>query len=310
MQLVKGSVVLAVCLIGGISAASAWHVDGRIYCDANGSGVIDDGDLPLANVQLQADGSDDFSGSTDDGGAYHIDLSETPQCYTVTLNGATLPSDATTVIPNSSSYVVCTTPDDFVFTRDWLIHSDQCSGLCWLTGGGVKFEQITDSNNAEHGPKINFGGNVHPSCSADPGQGGQWNHVDHVLKLHFQGDSIPTVHCGNVPGIPPGSDSPKTPVNFIEYTGTGTLKGIQGNKVDYGTVYFFARAEDRNEPGSNGAKDGALIDRYFLRVYASQSDPIGTTLLLFDIDGDSSTVDPKTITGGNLQMHFSSCPTP
>jgi hypothetical protein len=310
MQLLRHAFVLGVCLIAGVTGASAWHIDGKVYCDTNGSGVIDAGDVPLSNVQIQADGAEDFSANTDDAGAYHVDLSETPQCYTVTLSAATLPADASTVIPGSGSFVICTTENEFEFTRDWLIHSEQCTGLCWLTGGGVKFEQITGTYNAEHGPKISFGGNVHPSCSADPGEGGQWNHVDHVLKLHFQGTSIPTVHCGNVPGIPPGSESPVTPVNFIEYTGTGRLKGIKGNKVDYPTVYFFARAEDRNEPGSNGAKDGALIDRYFLRVYQDPNDPIGSTLLLFDIDGNSATVDPQTITGGNLQMHYSSCPTP
>ena len=32
--------------------------------------------------------------------------------------------------------------------------------------------------------------------------------------------------------------------------------------------------------------------------------------LLFDTDADPSTVDPRTITGGNLQLHYSSCPAP
>jgi hypothetical protein len=296
--------------MAGVTGASAWHVIGQVHCDANDSGEIDAGDLPLANVVVQADGAADFSASTDGTGAYHLDLSETPDCYTVTLDASTIPAGASYVIPLSASYVLCTTETEFEFERDWLIASESCAGLCWLTGGGVKFEQITNTNNAEHGPRVNFGGNVHPSCSPEPGGGGQWNHVDHIQKLHFQGTDIPDVRCGNLPGIPPGSESPVTPFNFIEYWGTGTLKGIKGNKVDYGTVYFFARAEDRNEPGSNGAKDGALVDRYFLRVYTNPGDPVGSTVLLFDIDGNSSTVDPKTITGGNLQLHYSSCPAP
>ncbi|HKQ98923.1 MAG TPA: hypothetical protein VJV75_13690 [Candidatus Polarisedimenticolia bacterium] len=308
MKRVGHLLILCVCLLVGVTGASAWHVSGNVYCDANNSGQIDNGDLGLANVVVLADGATDHDGSTDSGGGYHVELSDTSDCYTATLDPTTLPSDATYVIPNSGSYVFCTSDNDFEIERDWLIHSDQCTGLCWMTGGGVKFEPVTDTNNAEHGPKINFGGNVHPGCSAEAGQGGQWNHVDHVLKLHFQGTAIPTVQCGNIPGIPPGSESPVTPFNFIEYTGTGRLKGIKGNKVDFGDVYFFARAEDRNEPGSNGAKDGALIDRYFLRVYTNPADPIGSTVLLFDNDGDSATVDPRTITGGNIQLHISSCP--
>jgi hypothetical protein len=178
---------------------------------------------------------------------------------------------------------------------------------CWLTGGGVKFEPVVDQELAEHGPKDTLGGVVHPSCSARPADGGNWNHIAHRLKLHFQGRSIPTVNCGNVPGIDPGSESPVTPVNFIEFEGTGRLKGIHGNKVDYDLVYFFARAEDRNEPGNEHASAGEDIDKYFLHVFADPGDPEGTTLLLIDVDGDPATVDPITITGGNLQMHASSC---
>jgi len=118
------------------------------------------------------------------------------------------------------------------------------------------------------------------------------------------------VRCGNVEGIPPGSESPVTPYNFIEFTGTGTLKGIKGNKVDYGTVYFFGRCEDRNEPGSNGQRDGAFKDRYFLHVYADPGNPAGSTLLLVDVDHNPATVDPVTITDGNLQIHVSSCDNP
>ena len=113
------------------------------------------------------------------------------------------------------------------------------------------------------------------------------------------------VRCGNVAGIPPGSTSPVTPFNFIEYQGTGILKGVGPNKADYGIVTFFARAEDRNEPGSEagGNNGGDTIDRYFLRVV----DGGGTVRLLVDGDGNAATVDPITITGGNLQIHISSC---
>jgi hypothetical protein len=68
-------------------------------------------------------------------------------------------------------------------------------------------------------------------------------------------------------------------------------------------VTFFARAEDRNEPGASGNRDGAKIDRYFLNV----TDATNTSLLLVDGDGNPATVDPVAITDGNLQIHISSC---
>jgi hypothetical protein len=294
----------------GVSGALAWHVNGHVYCDVDQNGEIDNGDFALANVGLDLHDGLDNTGSTDNGGFYSIALSDVPDCYTLTLDGSTLPAGASYVIPASGTQIFCTTNTDISIEGvDWLISSEECTGLCWMTGGGVKFEPVTGTNLADHGPKITFGGNVHPGCSATAGEGGEWNHVDHQLKLHFQGRAIPTVRCGNVDGIPPGSTSPKTPFNFIEYTGTGTLKGISGNKADFGNVYFFARAEDRNEPGSgDSAKAGALIDRYFLRVYSNPADPAGSTLLLFDSDNDPATVDPETITGGNIQLHISSCP--
>ena len=97
-----------------------------------------------------------------------------------------------------------------------------------------------------------------------------------------------------------------TPFNFIEFYGEGTLSGIKGNKFPTIPVTFFGRVEDRNEPGSNGARDGEDVDRYFMHAV----DASGTTVLLVDMDNDTETVDPITITGGNLQLHISSCDDP
>ncbi len=248
-------------------------------------------------------------------GYYYIGLPDPVDSYTETLNASTLPSDAIFVQPPGAQYDFTLTNDVRWVTRDWLVDSDVCHppGKCWMTGGGVKFSNLTGTDLAEakpHGPMHNMGGNVFPSCDPDPGEGGQWNHVAHSDKLHFLGRVIHTVNCGNVPGIEPGSESPVTPYNYIEYEGTGSLKGIKGNKVDHGSVHFFARVEDRNEPGSRGAKEGVDIDRYFIHVFSDPGDPHGTTLLLVDVDGESSTVDPVTITGGNLQLHISSCDNP
>ncbi len=281
-------------------------------CDANGDGILNVGDTPLAGVVVRITGDVVASGTTDANGFYHIPLPDVAGNYFAELDPASLPGDAVLLIPGPGPFAFSlTTGTQSLSGRHWLVQSATCQrqqqGTCWLTGGGAKFSPITNIGMAEKGPRHSFGGNVNPSCSPYPGQGGQWNHVAHGLKLHFLGSVIQVVRCGNVAEIPPGSTSPETPFNFIEFKGTGVLKGISGNKTDHGIVNFFGRAEDRNEPGSNGAKAGALIDRYFIHVFSDVADPAGSTLLLVDIDGDADTVDPVTITDGNLQLHISSC---
>jgi len=188
--------------------------------------------------------------------------------------------------------------------------------VCWLTGGGAKFEPLVGLKMATADKTISIGGNVNPGCSAIAGDGGNWNLIDHNAKLHFQGTHIEVVECGNIPESirPPGSSSPKTPFNYIEYQGTGTLNGIGGNKVKYDPVCFYARAEDRSEPGTKENLGSSFIDRFWLRV----DDCAGGTLYLFGADvadpdtlcGDDSfaCTDTIALTGGNLQIHISSCP--
>ena len=304
----------AVCVAALATPALAWHVDGYVYCDSNRDGAIDGLDLPLAGVVVRVEnlgGTFHNQGSTNSSGYYEVDLADDPDTFIVSLDPASLPSDANVVVPAGGSETVTTTPTIPFVHVNFLVQSSTCkpSG-CWLTGGGTKWDNVTRSYMAERDPKLTFGGNVHPGCSPTAGEGGNWNHLDRVLKLHFQGTAIPDVECGNVDGIPPGSESPKTPVNFIEYRGTGRVQGIAGNKADYDLVYFFARAEDHNEPGSNGAKDGSEIDTYFLHVWWNPADPVGSTLILVDGDGDPTTVDPVRISTGNLQIHVSSCDNP
>ena len=283
-------------------------VDGSIFCDANQNGEYDPGDFRLPNVRviITNEDTDEVVAAplTDADGEFWVGPLD-HATYFITLDPSTLPADAV-VTPEKVIFNV--TNDGQFFLFNFAIDSASCrdEGACWLTGGGVKFSTIAGDWLAERGPKDSLGGNVFPSCSPDPGDGGNWNHVSHSAKLHFLGRTIETVECGNVPDIEPGSESPVTPFNYIEFMGTGTIKGIKGNKFPSTPVSFFARAEDRNEPGSNGAKDGADIDRYFLHVF----DTGGNTLLLVDMDGQAATVDPILITGGNLQLHVSSCDDP
>lgn len=277
----------------GSSTARAWHVEGHVFCDGTG--------LPLGGVVVNVTGSTVvFSGSatTDDNGAYFVSVLDVPGTYDISLDLSGIGGGS--VISGASSF--STTDTDFVIIDDFVVSSPGCQNLgCWLTGGGAKFDNVTGTYLAQKGPQVNFGGNVNPGCSPTAGQGGQWNHVDHDNKLFFQGTIITVDRCGNVDGIPPGSTSPATPFNFIDFHGTGKLKGISGNKFSFDNACFVGHAEDRNEPGSTGQHDGAGKDRYFIRV----TDCAGTTLLVLENTPGAS--DPITITDGNLQLHVSSC---
>src|SRR5688500_4812086 len=258
-------IAIAVLTLGA-SAAQAWNVRGHVRCDANGNGVADDGDLPLSGLVVTVNGVSQpyfYWNHTDAAGFYVIPLLDVPASYTISV--AT--PDGATVVSPANPHSFTTTFETGIPVIDFLVNSAACTRqACWLTGGGAKFNPTLGILVAERGPQHSFGGNVNPGCNPDSGEGGNWNHLAHGEKKHFQGTAIQVDQCGNVPGIPEGSESPVTPYNFIEFSGTGVMKGIGGNKTDYGAVSFRARAEDRNEPGSSGAKDGALIDRYFLEV--------------------------------------------
>lgn len=280
--------------LAAAGSAYACHIEGRVLCDSAG--------LPVEGATVTITGSNletplvVYTGAD---GTYYTSLPDVvPATYLATLTVA----EGTVVGSASSTFEV--TLDYFAASVDWLVSGvPGCERMgCWLTGGGAKFSSIAGMSLAEHGPRVSFGGNVNPSCSPEPGMGGQWNHLDHQLKLHFQGTQIVVDRCGNVSGIPPGSTSPVTPYNFIEFSGTGVLKGISGNKVFHPNVCFTARAEDRNEPGSTGQRDGALKDRYFLRVFAC-----GTTNTLLVLEATPGASDPIVITDGNLQLHITSC---
>jgi hypothetical protein len=306
MKRIRQGVMLAAALmLCGAAPAAAWHLTGHVTCDGTG--------LPFGNVEIQVvttDGGSAFaaSGFTDADGNFSIALLDEERDYRAC---AVLGASDIAITPPSGCYDFSTTSDAFDVVLNFVISSPSCAQEgCWLTGGGAKFSNLTGTYLGDCGKWVNFGGNVNPGCSPTAGDGGQWNNIDAQNKLHFQGFAIQVVRCGNVDEIPPGSDSPKTPYNFIEFTGTGRVKGIKGNKADYPLVYFFGRCEDRNEPGSNGQRDGAYKDRYFLHVYLDQGDPVGSTIMLVDQDGDPSTVDPVVISDGNLQIHVSSCDAP
>lgn len=180
-----------------------------------------------------------------------------------------------------------------------IIEEPKVEGRCWLTGGG---QRTVDGLGNWH----SYGGNINPACSETAGDGGNWNDVNHTEGTHFQGQSLRVIRCGNVAGHPEGSESPVTPVNFIEFEGTGRIQGVGGSN-QWVPVFFHGLYEDREEPGSGGQPEESYKDRYFLHVFTDDTDPAGSTVLLVDRDGNPATVDPIEVTNGNLQMHFRPC---
>jgi len=290
-RLLKLGAVAALVWFASAGAAQACSVVGKLVCLGDGT--------PLAGVTVTMSlGGYQPTAVTDASGAFAMTLVEGGQNYDVTalIDGNVVPL-GTVFVPNVEFHDLGTFQADAGC-------GEEPSGMCWLTGGGAKFSGITGGYVAEHGPRVNFGGNVYPSCGTEPGNGGQWNHLDRSTKQHFQMFAIVVDRCGNVSGIPPGSTSPVTPFNFIEWHGTGVVKPLAGASFPTTEVCFEARAEDRNEPGSSGAKDGAKIDRYYMRAFDCVTD---ATLYVFEDADQAGASDPLAITDGNLQLHDSSC---
>lgn len=301
--ILQRSLSLAAVLLSALTV-HAWHLGGKVTCPERSA--IEGAVINVSGTT--AAGAYTASGVTDDLGEYVVPLPDSPGSFVATLDVSSLPAGSFVVGAGSVSFT--TTAQDAWPYITFVVDGTVCippPGVCWFTGGGAKLDNLLGIPTAHKGPDNSFGGNVYPGCSPTAGGGGNWNHVARDIKLHFKGTDIQVVQCGNVtPPPPPGSTSPVTPFNFIEFQGTGTLKGIQGNKADYGAVTFFARCEDRNEPGSKDSNAGTGIDRYFLRVVDSG----GVVRLLINGSADPNLVMPVEITDGNFQLHISSCDDP
>lgn len=304
-SIVKAVLAASAILVLGSGTARACQISGKIFCSPGG--------LPLGGVVIQLYDGDPASGgtpiaggsvTTGDDGSYALwaaDVFGTAGWPANTFALPILGAGASLVSPTGAVAL----SDSDVLVQDWVVSDpERCSVLgCWLTGGGAKLSRITNTTLAEKGPKISFGGNVNPGCSPTAGSGGNWNHLDRDLGYHFQVQAIQVIECGNVDGIPPGSTSPVTPYNYILWQGQGrAVKPVNGDIEKGDPVCFRGKAEDRNEPGSSGAKDGAQIDRYYFEVF-----DCGTNVSLYALGTEAA---PLPITDGNLQIHVSSCDTP
>ncbi|HWX20242.1 MAG TPA: hypothetical protein VN578_10105 [Candidatus Binatia bacterium] len=142
-------------------------------------------------------------------------------------------------------------------------------------------------------PDFSFGGVVNPGCSPTAAGGGNWHAVDHVHHLHFKGQQITVIGCSGSP-----DKAPRVKVNTIDFDGTGTLSGSDGNPSAPRPVCFIGHAEDHGEPGAGK-------DRLYLNVVDCTT---GATLQLISTDpANPSDIDPVAISSGNLQIHPTGC---
>jgi hypothetical protein len=163
-----------------------------------------------------------------------------------------------------------------------------------VKSNGWRFDGRGITGNSE-GPEHVFEGRVFKDCKPG-GHWGDWSDVSQQSGLRFKSSRIETVTFGELPGATAHHKPLKCMPAFVELSGTGTLKGIAGNKTDFGPVRFFARCEDCVGTG--------VEDRYYLRVYGSG----GVTLLL--VSGDEANplvVAPVTISLGIFEVQRDEC---
>jgi hypothetical protein len=183
----------------------------------------------------------DFS-TTPDGG-FIIQLPG-PDTYVEYLHPATLPADASPIIPATGTYSYTFTVGVISnFEGNFLISSTNCvnstnppppppppaTNKCCMTGGGTIVK-------GKGQPAYTFSLEVFPGDTSSGVDNGKLDIVAHAMRLHLKGDVFEIVNCG-------GEGS----CQFVEFQGAGTLTGIAGNKANYGVVYFYARAEDCGE---------------------------------------------------------------
>lgn len=305
--------ILIVAALGlWASVATAHHIAGTVVCTDTTPQTA------LQGVAVTVQGTQTtLTGTTDAAGQFYISLPTITDTYIVTI---TPPAGLTVTSPANGQYSVpifangVGGPHSFDGANFGLTGCvpPPPSTKCWMTAGGVKFEPLANENlavaNVGKGPNDSFGGNVYPSCSAFPGDGGHWNHVSHRLNLHLNGQIQRVIECGNVNGTAPGTDSPECTVNFIHWEGWGTISPVNGgNTARKVPVYYEAKVEDRAEPGNlRGAKNQPDdVDRYYIKVwYLNADQTVGAPVPGFEF---GTFANPIQITGGNLQIHCTSC---
>ncbi len=219
----------------GTAPAAAHHMEGFVYCDANSSGAVDAGDIPLAGVCINVVAADaattvDNTECTAADGFYKIDLpSIRPANYASTVVSG-LPSDAVFILPPVNSHSFLIHDAHLIEVFDWLIDSAICHGC---GNGVVEPGETCDPPGVPAGASGNIcradctvcgDGVVDPGEDCDDGNNIPGDGCEPDCSAPFCGDGI----VGNTPGEtcdPPGSNAglPNECRPDCTFCGDGTL---------------------------------------------------------------------------------------
>lgn len=274
---------------------------GFVFCDSNGNGQFDTGDVPLTGVLVVVTNtSGTFSNAawtiTPEGG-FAIALGSTTDTYVEFIHPATLPTDATVVLPAGGVYTFTLAPNNTEFLGNFLVTSSTCTtnnppppppppptvtNFCLKAAGTICGPGKT---------RIVFNGSVSPACDGTNADTGEWDVCFRPARIRFQGSVVDITAAGE------DQNTSGATFRYIEFQGGGTISGIEGCKIKTTGVFFHGRAEDHG--GCHNA-----TDELYLRIFTAE----GTTLLLISGDtADASDISPVPITG-DLVISTNCCP--
>jgi hypothetical protein len=265
-----------------------WTTSGYVFCDANQNGQIDSGDKPLPGVLVVITNFDgtysnaDFTGTPD--GGFIIQLPG-PGTYTEYLHPATLPADATSVIPPTGTYSYTFTVGVISnFEGNFLISSASCAtntpppppppppqntNCCEMNACATIMNHSCIS--------YIIGGNA--KSGGTNADSGKWDVLDVKNRLHLEAIVTDVIVCGTY-------TNGTCVYHYMDFSGSGTLKGVSGCRANYGSVTFIARVED-------GGSCRGCADRIYVRVL----DATNNTVLLVNGDTNPDNVMPVNVAG-------------
>lgn len=282
--------VTTACSLAILSAAlgtanAQYLTQGYVVCDVNTNNVVDSGDVPLPNITVvvtNSTGTYSNSVVTTASGAFSLNLPVATATYRSFISPLSVPLGTTLPVPFDFSLSAALTGS----TNTFLVHATNCGALlpndaCWLQGGGA-------IKAGKGRPEFTFGLDIAPNCSTNRTNDlaeGHLNVVAHNLKLRLKGTALEVVNCGTANGT-----------NYIDFQGIGEVKGIAGNRVNYGLVQITGRITD-----------GGSVDSLYLRAY---TDAGQTVLLISSQMNNAASVAPRRVTNGDVVIYSGNCLNP
>lgn len=215
--------ILALVLSAGV--AQAWHVSGKVVCDANQNGQFDATDTALQGliITVRNSGGTQWSAMTDANGAFSIELPHVNDSYTTFVHPQSVPPGATLLVPAEGYYSFSLTNENQFFEEAYFVFN--CStasppaGDCGkVTGGGW-------IDGTPSGEKANFG------VSGGPDGWGHLNYIDHGTGLHVRSTAVTAYETDP-------TDADGRIIRYNVVVGSASLTAI-------------VRVIDRGEPGTH-----------------------------------------------------------